>query len=110
MQNNLVATGLVLLTAFAAVPVQAWGDTRLAVTFHRLLMPDGHSYNLDLFKGLDAVGETGLTDSVNRHYAQVFGASLAIGALSGLAQYGTGINIIDLEPNSTITFADSGAK
>jgi type IV secretion system protein VirB10 len=26
---------------------------------------------------------------VNRHYLQVFGASLAIGALSGLAQYGT---------------------
>ena len=73
----------------AAAPVQAWGDARLAVSFHRLLMPDGHSYSLDLFKGLDAVGETGLRDRVDRHYAQVFGASLAIGALSGLAQFTT---------------------
>ena len=52
-------------------------------------MPDGHSYNLDLFKGLDQIGETGLRDDINHHYLQIFGASLAIGALSGLAQYNT---------------------
>lgn len=73
----------------AAAPVQTWGDSRLAVSFHRLLMPDGRSYSLDQFKGLDQIGETGLRDQVNRHYLQVFGASVAIGALSGLAQYGT---------------------
>jgi type IV secretory pathway VirB10-like protein len=73
----------------AAAPVQAWGDSRLAVTFHRLLMPDAHTYSLDLFKGLAQAGETGLKDDVNRHYMQVFGASLAIGAISGLAQFGT---------------------
>jgi type IV secretion system protein VirB10 len=61
----------------------------LAVSFHRLLMPDGRGYSLDRFKGLDQIGETGLKDEVNRHYLQVFGASVAIGALSGLAQYGT---------------------
>jgi type IV secretory pathway VirB10-like protein len=69
--------------------VQGWGDARLAVSFHRLVMPDGHWYSLDQFKGLDQSGATGLRDSVNRHYAQVFGASLAIGAVSGLAQYST---------------------
>jgi type IV secretory pathway VirB10-like protein len=73
----------------AASPVQNWGDSRLAVSFHRLVMPDGRTYSLDRFKGLDQAGDTGLTDSVNHHYWQVFGASLAIGALSGLAQYGT---------------------
>jgi type IV secretion system protein VirB10 len=73
----------------AAAPVQTWGDSRLAVSFHRLVMPDGRTYSLDRFKGLDQIGETGLKDEVNRHYLQVFGASLAIGALSGLAQYGT---------------------
>lgn len=72
-----------------AAPVQAWGESRLAVSFHRLLMPDGHTYSLDQFKGLDAIGETGLTDEVNRHYWQVFGASLAVGALAGLAQFNT---------------------
>ena len=69
--------------------VQSWGDSRLAVTFHRLLMPDGHTYSLDKFKGLDQIGASGLRDQVNRHYLQVFGASLAIGAISGLAQYNT---------------------
>jgi type IV secretory pathway VirB10-like protein len=70
-------------------PVQSWGDSRLAVTFHRLAMPDGHAYSLDRFKGLNQIGETGLRDEVNRHYLQVFGASLAIGAISGLAQFNT---------------------
>jgi type IV secretion system protein VirB10 len=72
-----------------AAPVQNWGESRLAITFHRLVMPDGHTYSLDRFKGLDQIGETGLRDEVNRHYLQVFGASLAIGAISGLAQYNT---------------------
>ena len=44
----------------AAAPVQTWGDSRLAVSFHRLVMPDGHTYSLDQFKGLDQIGETGL--------------------------------------------------
>ena len=70
-------------------PVQSWGDSRLAVTFHRLVMPDGHAYSLDRFKGLNQIGETGLRDDVNRHYLQVFGASLAIGGISGLAQFNT---------------------
>jgi type IV secretion system protein TrbI len=70
-------------------PVQNWGDARLAVSFHRLLLPNGETVSLDQFKGLNQVGETGLKDAVNRHYLQVFGASVAIGALSGLAQWGT---------------------
>jgi type IV secretory pathway VirB10-like protein len=72
-----------------ASAVQSWGDSRLAVSFHRLVMPDGRTYSLDHFKGLDAIGDSGLAESVNRHYLQVFGASLAIGALSGLAQVST---------------------
>jgi type IV secretion system protein VirB10 len=73
----------------AAAQVQNWGDSRLAVTFHRLVMPDGRTFSLDRFKGLDAIGDTGLKDTVDRHYWQVFGASLAVGALSGLSQFGS---------------------
>ena len=86
-QAVLIPAGARLLGT--AAPVQAWGDSRLAVSFHRLVMPDGHTYTLDLFKGLDQIGETGLKDEVSRHYLQVFGAAIAIGALSGLAQYNT---------------------
>jgi type IV secretion system protein VirB10 len=66
--------------------LDAFGEQRLAVAFHRLIMPDGYSVNLDQFKGLDQIGETGLRDQVNHHYVQVFGVSLAIGAIAGLSQ------------------------
>ena len=69
--------------------VENFGQQRLAVSFHRIIMPDGYSVSLDQFQGLNQIGETGLRDKVNRHYAQVFGASLAIGAIAGLAQANT---------------------
>ncbi len=69
--------------------LESFGEQRLAVFFHRLIMPDGYSVNLDQFKGLDQIGETGLRDQVNHHYLQVFGVSLAIGAIAGLAQSNT---------------------
>jgi type IV secretion system protein VirB10 len=70
--------------------VENSGQTRLAVVFHRLIMPDGFSVGLDQFKGLDQIGDTGLRDQVNNHYLRLFGASLAIGALGAVAQAGTG--------------------
>jgi type IV secretion system protein VirB10 len=70
--------------------VEAFGSTRLAVLFHRLIMPDGYSVSLDQFKGLNQGGDTGLRDRVNNHYTQIFGASLAIGALGAVAELGTG--------------------
>jgi type IV secretory pathway VirB10-like protein len=70
--------------------VEAFGTTRLAVLFHRLIMPDGYSVSLDQFKGLNQGGDVGLKDKVNNHYAQIFGASLAIGALGAVAEAGTG--------------------
>jgi type IV secretion system protein VirB10 len=68
-------------------PVQAFGETRLAVSFHRLLMPDGRSYRLDEFMGLNQIGDAGLRDKVNHHYLSTFGAAAAVGLISGLSQY-----------------------
>lgn len=69
--------------------VDAFGQTRLAVVFHRLIMPDGYSLSLDQFKGLNQAGDAGLRDQVNNHYLRIFGVSLAIGALGAVAQGGT---------------------
>ena len=74
--------------------VENSGQTRLAVVFHRLLMPDGYSVNLDQFKGLDQIGDTGLRDQVNNHYLRIFGVSLAIGALGALAEAGTNSGLV----------------
>jgi type IV secretion system protein VirB10 len=68
--------------------VDSQNQRRLAVTFRRLLLPNGYSVDLKNAPGLNGVGETGLSDKVNNHYLQAFGASGAIGVLSGLALYG----------------------
>jgi len=69
--------------------VEAFGQTRLAVVFHRIVMPDGFSANLDHFQGLNQIGDVGLRDRVNNHYLRIFGASLAIGAIGAVAEAGT---------------------
>jgi type IV secretion system protein VirB10 len=87
-QHVLVPAGSKVLGE--ARQVHAFGQERLAAFFHRLIMPDGYSVNLDQFKGLDQSGATALHDKVNNHYAKIFGASLAVGILGGLAGIGTG--------------------
>jgi type IV secretion system protein TrbI len=87
-QHLLIPAGSKILGE--ASKVDTFGQSRLAVAFHRLLMPDGYSVNLDQFKGLDQEGATALQDKVNNHYANIFGATIAIGVLGGVAQTGTG--------------------
>ena len=81
--------------------VEGFGQTRLAVAFHRLIMPDGYSVDLDQFHGLNQIGETGLKDQVNHHYLQIFGASIAVGAIGGLAQVGTNTSSLGLPQTPT---------
>ena len=87
-QHLLIPAGTKLLGETRRVDNS--GQTRLAVVFHRLIMPDGYSVSLDKFKGLDQIGDTGLRDQVNNHYLRLFGVSLAIGALGAVAEAGTG--------------------
>ncbi len=86
-QHLLVPAGSKLLGE--TKKVDTFGQTRLAVVFHRVLMPDGYSVSLDQFKGLNRIGDTGLRDQVNNHYLRIFGVSLAIGALGAIAEGGT---------------------
>jgi len=84
--------------------VDSFGQRRLAVFFHRLIMPDGFSLDLDRFQGLSQVGETGLKDKVNNHYFQIFGASLAVDAVGGLAQLGTNSGAAGVPQSSLDTY------
>lgn len=68
-------------------PVQSLGESRLAVVLHRLIQPDGRTYRLDQFMGLNQIGDAGLRDKVNHHYWSTFGAAGAVGLISGLAQW-----------------------
>ena len=94
-QHILIPAGTKVLGE--AKKVEAFGQQRLAVFFHRLIMPDGYSVSLDQFKGLNQIGETALRDKVNNHYLQIFGASLAVGILGGVSEAGTG-NVLTNSP------------
>jgi type IV secretion system protein VirB10 len=83
-QHVLIPEGSFILGAVQKVA--GFGQKRLAVTFHRLLMPDGYCVDLDQFHGLDQVGDSGLKDKVNNHYLQIFGASIALGMIAGVAE------------------------
>jgi type IV secretion system protein VirB10 len=66
---------------------------RVAVFFHVIVLPSLHGepgkrISLDKFQGLDQVGESGLVSKINYHYVEIFGTSLALGAIGGLAQIG----------------------
>lgn len=87
-QHLLIPSGTKVLGE--AKRVDTFGQTRLAVAFHRLIMPDGYSVSLDQFKGMNQIGDTGLRDQVNNHYLKIFGASLAVGAIGGIAEGGSG--------------------
>jgi type IV secretion system protein TrbI len=91
-QHILIPAGSKVLGE--ATKVDALGQMRLAVAFHRLIMPDGYSVSLDQFHsavpGLDQQGATALKDKVNNHYTRIFGTSLALGVLGSAAQVGTG--------------------
>jgi type IV secretory pathway VirB10-like protein len=72
-----------------AKQVQDTEQQRLAVVFHRLIMPDGYSVSLDETMGLDQAGASALKDKVNHHYLATFGTSIAYGLLAGFSQWGT---------------------
>ncbi len=83
-QHVLIPEGTFILGT--AQKVSGLGQKRLALTFHRMLMPDKYSVDLDQFHGLDQAGETGIKDKVNNHYVEIFGASIALGVISGAAE------------------------
>jgi len=84
-QHVLIPRGAFVLGQ--SKPVQATGETRLAVAFHRLVWPDGRTtYSLDQYPGLNQNGDAGLHDRVNQHYWSIFGAAAAVGLVNGFAQ------------------------
>jgi type IV secretion system protein VirB10 len=56
-----------------------FGQSRLAVLWSRLIMPDGKEINLDL-PSLDPAGSAGIPGKVDNHWGEVFGAA-ALGTL-----------------------------
>ena len=85
-QRILIPRGARVVGTSQAVANQ--DQSRLAVSFHRLLLPDGRWVSLE-FHGLNQLGEGALKDQVNRHYFSMFAAVGAVGIVSGLTLRGS---------------------
>ncbi len=75
---------------------------RLFVAFHKLRRPDGSTFSLDNFTGLDMAGSAGLRDLVNHHYLQTFGTAGAIAAIGAVAQVGNSTTGFGYDPSVSI--------
>jgi type IV secretory pathway VirB10-like protein len=67
----------------------AFGQRRVLLVWHRIVMPDGTSIVLERLPGTDTEGFSGLEDEVDHHWGQLFRAA----ALSTLLGIGTQLSI-----------------
>ncbi|MHB1937458.1 MAG: TraB/TrbI/VirB10 family type IV secretion system protein [Acidobacteriaceae bacterium] len=86
-QHVLIPDGTIVLGEAKKIGATGFGQQRrIAVVFHRMIMPDGYSVDLDQFHGLDQIGEEGLKDKVNNHYIEIFGTSIVLGVIAGAGE------------------------
>jgi type IV secretory pathway VirB10-like protein len=103
-QHVLIPDGTIVLGEARKIGAGGFGQQRrLAVVFHRMIMPDGYSVDLDQFHGLDQIGEEGLKDKVNNHYLEIFGTSIALGVISGAGQIESGGGTITTSGSQAFT-------
>ena len=109
-QHVIIPEGTVVLGEAKKIGAAGFGQQRrMAVVFHRLIMPDGYSVDLDQFHGLDQIGEEGLKDKVNNHYLQIFGTSIALGVVAGAAQITQGGGTITTSGSQAFTNGAAGS-
>jgi type IV secretory pathway VirB10-like protein len=103
-QHVIIPEGTVVLGEAKKIGSAGFGQQRrMAVVFHRLIMPDGYSVDLDQFQGLDQIGQEGLKDKVNNHYLQIFGTSIALGVVAGASQITQGGGTITTSGSQAFT-------
>jgi type IV secretion system protein VirB10 len=109
-QHVLIPDGTIVLGEARKIGASGFGQQRrMAVVFHRLIMPDGYSVDLDQFHGLDQIGEEGLKDKVNNHYLQIFGTSIALGVIAGAGEIEQGGGTISTSGSQAFTTGASSS-
>jgi type IV secretory pathway VirB10-like protein len=109
-QHVIIPEGTVVLGEAKKIGAAGFGQQRrMAVVFHRLIMPDGYSVDLDQFHALDQIGEEGIKDKVNNHYLQIFGTSIALGVVTGAAQITQGGGTITTSGSQAFTNGAAGS-
>jgi type IV secretory pathway VirB10-like protein len=109
-QHVIIPEGAVVLGEAKKIGATGFGQQRrMAIVFHRLIMPDGYSVDLDQFRGLDQIGEEGSKDKVNNHYLQIFGTSVALGVVAGASQITQGGGTITTSGSQAFTNGTAGS-
>ena len=109
-QHVLIPDGTIALGEAKKIGAAGFGQQRrMAIVFHRLIMPDGYSMDLDLFNGLDQIGEEGAKDKVNNHYLQIFGTSIALGLVAGAGEIEQGGGAISTSGSQAFTTGAAGS-
>jgi type IV secretory pathway VirB10-like protein len=103
-RHTLIPEGTIVLGEARKIGSAGIGQQRrMAVVFHRLIMPDGYSVDLDQFHGLDQIGQEGLKDRVDNHYLQIFGTSIALGIITGASEIEEGGGTISTSGSQAFT-------
>jgi len=109
-QHVLIPAGTVVLGEARTVGSPEIGhQRRMALVFHRMIMPDGYSVDLDQFQGLDQSGAEGVKGKVNNHYLQIFGTSIALGVVAGAGEIEEGGGIISTSGSQAFTTGASAS-
>jgi type IV secretion system protein VirB10 len=109
-QHVLIPDGTIVLGEAKKIGSSGFGQQRrMSVTFHRMIMPDGYSVDLDQFHGLDQIGEEGLKDKVNNHYLEIFGTSIALGVIAGAGVITQGGGTISTSGSQAFTTGAAGS-
>ncbi|MFZ0664095.1 MAG: TrbI/VirB10 family protein [Acidobacteriaceae bacterium] len=109
-QHVLIPEGTIVLGEARKIGASGFGQQRrMAVVFHRMIMPDGYSVDLDQFQGLNQSGAEGLKDKVNNHYFEIFGTSIALGVIAGAGEITQGGGTISTSGSQAFATGASGS-
>lgn len=109
-QHVLIPEGTIVLGEARKIGAAGFGQQRrMAVVFHRMIMPDGYSVDLDQFHGLNQSGAEGLKDKVNNHYFEIFGTSIALGVIAGAGEITQGGGTISTSGSQAFATGASGS-
>lgn len=109
-QHVLIPAGTIVLGEAQTIGSPEMGhQRRMALVFHRMIMPDGYSVDLDQFQGLDQSGDEGVKGKVNNHYLEIFGTSIALGVVAGAGEIEEGGGIISTSGSQTFTTGASAS-
>ncbi|NKB82814.1 MAG: hypothetical protein GKS05_13215 [Nitrospirales bacterium] len=67
-----------------------FGQERVLVVWHRLIFPDGTSFNLEGLPGVDLSGFAGIEDDVDHHWGRLLAGVILSSALAATANFSQG--------------------